>query len=434
MPAPTPPWFRGVAGLDPGSSLPLEVRSLNRADYCHALGAAISAAIFYMALILSSGNDAAAQSIGGVWFQSDGWRVFDDMTNFAANHHRDTVHPLFSISLIPFTQFLATIFGISMLQSIYVANCTFFALSTYMLFVIIRVLGCARIDAYLLCGIFITSSAAIFWFTVPETYPAGCAAILLCFLVMVTNPIKNRYYVAAAVLALGTTVTNWMAGVIVAASNRTVLRALTICVMSFVTTAMGAVAAKFIFPNPGSPFFLPKAVAGEETYMGHADSGSIFDRLGGELITPLIAPVHKHLYNQPTGVMNSFQSTIPATLAQMDVAYLGAITAATVLYSAAFIALFRNLDRFGAALMLVLLGQIVLHLAYGEETFLYSLHFAPLLVLLFSQAFRREPRSVLRLAALSLIGFGSWNNLHRFFTIIDQPFQGTAEYLYRLSL
>jgi hypothetical protein len=62
-----------------------------------------------------------------------------------------------------------------------------------------------------------------------------------------------------------------------------VLRALIICVVSFVTTAVGSSCCKAYFSNPASPFFLPKAVAGEEAYIGHADSGSIFDRLAVNL-------------------------------------------------------------------------------------------------------------------------------------------------------
>jgi hypothetical protein len=77
---------------------------------------------------------------------------------------------------------------------------------------------------------------------------------------------------------------------------------------------------------------------------------------------------------------------------------------------------------------------VILHLAYGEETFLYGLHFVPLLVLLFAQALRGREDAAVRLGLVVLIVFGLWNNLHRFLTILAEPFRGTEEYVYRLLI
>ena len=60
----------------------------------------------------------------------------------------------------------------------------------------------------------------------------------------------------------------------------------------------------------------------------------------------------------------------------------------------------RDNRRLRLVLAISLLGQFSLHLLYGQETFLYSLHFVPLLVVL--AAFSTMTRA--RLLALTLTG------------------------------
>jgi hypothetical protein len=60
----------------------------------------------------------------------------------------------------------------------------------------------------------------------------------------------------------------------------------------------------------------------------------------------------------------------------------------------------RDNRQLKLVLAITLLGQFMLHLLYGQETFLYSLHFVPLLVVL--AAFSTMTRA--RLLALTLTG------------------------------
>lgn len=61
---------------------------------------------------------------------------------------------------------------------------------------------------------------------------------------------------------------------------------------------------------------------------------------------------------------------------------------------------------------LVLLGQLALHLLYGDETFLYALHFAPLLVVLaaLSTLTRARPLALILAGAL-VLSMGTNNGL-----------------------
>lgn len=423
-----------LSRVDLRATLKMDRQATDKADLYLSLSIALLCLVSYFALIFSSGDAAAKMSIGGTWFQSDGWRVFDDMTDFDATHFRDKVHPLFSITSIPISNLLKKFFDLSYLQAIYVINSILFAASNILILLICRIIGCGRLDSVLVCLSFATSAAAIFWFTVPETYPAGCAALLFCLLCVAKCPRNDWNFLLAGVVSLGTTITNWMAALVAVSLSRSVGRSTLISIGSLIIVAVGSLVAKAVFPNPGSPFFLIAGVTSETEYMGHSDSGSIPDRIGGQLLTPMIAPTFKLLYNQPTGVMISFQSTIPNTVMGGDVFYIISSLSLLFVMMAAVIQMVRRPDRFIVALSGILGGQILLHLIYGEETFLYALHFAPLVVLLCAQAFRTQPSNFVRLAMVILIVAGSYNNIGRFIELVNLPFQGTEEFLFRMRI
>src|ERR1700709_2350829 len=67
-----------------------------------------------------------------------------------------------------------------------------------------------------------------------------------------------------------------------------------------------------------------------------------------------------------------------------------------------------------AVLLLTLAGQIALHLVYGEETFLYGLHFVPLLIALAALSTTTKAGKLAPWAALALAGFALANNLSVF--------------------
>lgn len=75
-------------------------------DTALALALALLGGIGLYLIVRSHGDALAMRSIGGRWFQSDGWRVFDDMVSLAASHHRNSVRPLFSLLSLPGTTLL----------------------------------------------------------------------------------------------------------------------------------------------------------------------------------------------------------------------------------------------------------------------------------------------------------------------------------------
>ena len=398
-------------------------------DFFLSMVVASLAIVFYIFLITFSENAAVAMSMSpNTWFQSDGLRVFKDMTEFEADHYRDAVHPLFSISSIPITNLIKYLLNLSSLQSVIIYNSILFAISSALLFIVVRSIGCRVLDSLLLVTVFLTSAASIFWFTIPETFPLGCVSILCCLLVLAQNPKRDCYFVGAGVLTLGVTVTNWSAALIATVASRSPRQFALISLISLVLVAFGSLVARAVFPHPGYPFFLLKGLLREREYVGHSDSGSVLDRLGGEFISPLIAPT----FNQPTSTTLSFQSTIPQTVLDGNLPYTMALLALLVILVAAALQIIKHPDRFSISLCAILSGQVILHLWYGEETFLYALHFAPLLVVVCAHAVRKRSNMVIRAAMIVLIFAGTYNNVSRFFDAISVPIEGVEKILQRI--
>jgi hypothetical protein len=70
--------------------------------------------------------------------------------------------------------------------------------------------------------------------------------------------------------------------------------------------------------------------------------------------------------------------------------------------------------RLRVVLTLTILGQLTLHILYGEETFLYSCHFGPLLVVLAAFSTLTSVRRVALALVVALIVCAGFNNSLQF--------------------
>jgi hypothetical protein len=309
------------------------------------------------------------------WFQGDISRVYRNMTSGNSNHYRAKVHPLFSISTLPVVAGLARL-GVDRMMSCLGLMALMAGIWTGALFIMCRTLTGHLGQASLFTLIGWASSASLFWLAIPETYAWGSLGIILALtLIALTEyrPIKEGWYVLVSAFTLGYTITNWMAGLGVAWVGLGLKRAIQVGVNGFFLVSMGWGIQKYFIPSTG--FILD--VKEEFAYL---NPGGPFQVLGSFFFHTLIAPAVQVTRN-PLGqgpLILAFQPSWPgsgggwgilATLAWMGLLGLGVWGA------------FKpGLGRFKMALGLILAGQLGLHVVYGEETFLYSLHFLPLLI------------------------------------------------------
>ena len=77
--------------------------------------------------------------------------------------------------------------------------------------------------------------------------------------------------------------------------------------------------------------------------------------------------------------------------------------------------------------LLVLAGQLVLHILYGDETFLYSLHWVPFLIIIAAMGVKGRFKNIVRVLTLVLIVGVGFNNIQQFIQVTSIVDKSTAE-------
>ena len=344
------------------------------------------------------------------WFQADIPRVFANMTTRLSNHYRVKVHPLFSLIAFPPVYVLKNALGIAPLTAVrlVIALVASFWVST--LFTVLRLIGCRLFDAILFSILGATSASAIFWFSVPETHSFGSLSILLAlgFVALTQHyTFSSLWYISVNALTLSFTVTNWMIGIFVTLINHRWRQFWRITVATFclVTVLWGV--EKFIFPS--AVYFLN--IKGEKKFLLTSASKGPLHVIKSFIYHTMVMPAIEV-------VADPMESDWPVMLTQASSPGSGSFwgIVAIVLWSALLVlglwGLFSVIQhiKVRTVLGLTLLGQLVLHILYGEETFLYSLHFAPLLVVLAALSTLTRARLLSLLLAGMLVLCAGINN------------------------
>jgi hypothetical protein len=316
------------------------------------------------------------------WFNADSPRVFANMSSRGGDHYRTKVHPLFSLITAPLVLILEKMLHIQPIIGVRLVIAVVASLWIIALYGLLRLIGCRRFDSFVFSVLAMTSAMAMFWFVVPEVYSFGSVSILLALVVVAWSErtiISQWWFVAVSSLTLSFTTTNWMAGIIAAFSGYSWKRALQITVNAFCVVVVLWGAQKLLFPS--AVFFIGDRE--EAQYMFMKGAGGPLRVLMSSMFHSMVMPASKLLDMSKTWdwPVMTVQHSFPGTASPW-----GAVGVAlwAVLLGISLWALFtlkRN-PRLRIVLGLTLLGQLGLHMVYGPETFLYSLHYGPLLVIL----------------------------------------------------
>jgi hypothetical protein len=347
------------------------------------------------------------------WFQSDMPRVYQNMTRRGSDHYRASVHPLFAFAVLPPVGALWKGLGLEPLTAVRAIVAAVAALWAATLFAILRLAGLARLDASLFTLLAAVSAAAVFWFTVPDSYGFGSLSILFAVAVVAAAqhvPLKERWYVTASVGSFAFTVTNWMAGIASSLVDLKWKRAAQVTVNAFfIATALWLIQRHFI-PSAG-PFL---SFYMEQDYVLTPESGGPLAVLRSfifhSVVMPAIATVER--INPPGLPIMSVQHSSLWTGWNLPTVASGVWTVLLLLGLWGFAAARTN-RTLRVVIGMVLAGQLALHLLYGEETFLYALHFAPLLILLAAFAATTRLRPIAVVLTVVLIGSAGANNVMR---------------------
>ena len=324
--------------------------------------------------LLPDGND--------VWFESDLPRVVANMSERRSNHYRTDVHPLFPLMTTPAVYVVRAGLGVSSVEAIRVVVAAIASVWTATLFTLLRLVGVRTFAAAGFVGLGMTSAAALCWFAVPETFGLGSVTIMLALMVTAVSSrrqVPPLLYVCVSALTLSVTVTNWMAGLVATAVALPSKRAVQTTAKALAIVIVAWIVQKAIFRS--ARFFIGSAH--ELKYLEPLDLGRLWQVSRSFFVHALVLPDHVIVGAGPYRSVPYKLTTQLSPIASDPWALLAVGAWLGLLALGAFAMLtLREHRRTRLALAAVLAGQLGLHLVYGNETFLYSLHWLPLLVLL----------------------------------------------------
>lgn len=353
------------------------------------------------------------RSGGNIWFQSDMTRVMDNMTMRLGDQSKTRTHPLFTLYTYPPT-FILMKLGFSTVIAIRLVTATIAGLWLGMLAAVMLVIGMRRLDTIIFVCLASVSASFVFLTSIPETFPLGgvsITAVLLVAAVAQRRKVSRFWQTATNAFSLSVTVTNWMAGILSAFILNDSKRAKRICIDGFLVVTLLWAVEKFLFPSAG--FFL---VPGYEIYY------VLMPTSAGPIGRASVLFVHSIVMPGIDVLENTLLEGWPrlsiehASLSSHSASGAAAIFSWLFLLTTGAVWAWRSVLRVPFFLIVggVILGQLILHLVFGDETFLYSLHWlSPLIIVAAAATFTRYRTAALAIAA-GLVVLLAINNLGRF--------------------
>lgn len=312
-----------------------------------------------------------------VWFQADSRPAFSSMTDRYRINRRADIHPLFRLFAITFTYCCKFFLRLDNLNSVRLMIASAAGAWVALFYSLLRLLGCRRPDSVVFAIVAATSAAAIFWTAVPETYLFGSLTIVA---VLVTAALAERRAIppwldiTVAAASLSVLVTNWMFALASLVTRYKIRTAIKLAGGSLIVVALlFAIERLFIH----SATYLPSVSStAEQVFLFRARP---ITTLVVFFLHAMVMPDIKLLPNGPDWPMFSIQHSFNWNLTAWGNVALAAWIILLLAGGYAMVSL-QRLNRFRLMLVIALVGQLALHLVYGEETFLYTMNWMPLLV------------------------------------------------------
>jgi hypothetical protein len=341
-----------------------------------------------------------------VWYEADVARVYDDMTDRGANHYRTKVHPLFPLLTYPVVHAIHNRLHVDNMRAVRAVIAATAGIWLAAFYFLLRLLRCRPLDATLFTLVAAATSAALFWTAIPETYEFGSLTILV---VLIAAAIAERRTaipawvdVAAGAASMSILVTDFMVGLASFFSRYRPRQGIQIACNALIVVVLLWGLQKYFFPSV-------------HFFIGEHDKGSPPSSRATALVVILL---HSFVAPETWSGPNELPGQLPqlsfqhAGLGSLHFLKLTALLCWVCLlgFAAWSVACLPQYPRFRIMLALSIAGQIVLHLAYGGETFLYALDWMPLLVVAAALAtLTRWRKLVLMIATVFAISAGIHN-------------------------
>jgi len=358
------------------------------------------------------------------WFDADVSRVFQNMTDRLSYHYRSEVHPIFSLLTFVPVFFIRMTVAADPLVAAQLFLGILAAIWMGTLFILLRILGCRKPDATVFALLAASSSAAVFWFVIPETYVCGSLSILLSLVIAALSerrPVRERWHIMASALTLSFTVTNWIAGITSTFVSNKWRRSFQITANALCLVVVLWTVQKYIFPTTG--FFLGHT---EEQVYALRTLEARLEALESMLLSTVVMPairISEGAFEDTMSVQYLYSpfGSLPGSIA-------ACVWSALLVLGIWNLLVMREHVRVRIVLWVSLLGQVALHMQYGRETFLAAMHFLPVLVMVAALSTRTRLRPVVLVLAGLLVLTAAVNNFDQFNLAMEfvQKYQSAA--------
>ncbi len=355
-----------------------------------------------------------------MFYDTDPDHYYKMMTNRASDSHVITrKHPLISIILYVPTRTLLRL-GVPFKTASNVILATVAVLSFLVFYSTLRALNLSLIDALMMTALFASSATAIHFFVVPESYGLSSLSVLLGFFfaaLISRNDLSDSWYVVMNLSTSCITITNWSIGLIITALNKPIKTAIKIYSYTLSIMVLAWAVQKRFFPMSVS--FLESAPEDAKAMLSVIAGGPIaimrsFFLYSVVLPPAVVVPITAMASNGGTPSLSVQKVPLPVGGEPLLIAGLLGWAILLMIGAMAAIRPDGQVAKFRLVLVLCLVVQILISLIFGFETFLYSLHFVPMLMFLASFGLTTRFRLPLRIGLALLIPVIFINNLHNF--------------------
>lgn len=335
------------------------------------------------------------------FFGADTWRVLENLKNSGlVEHHRDRVHPYFSLLAVSFAQ-LATALPIQDPEFIlYRVTCGTMGSFLFWLF-LYRARG--AMVAFGSLFLLLSTTTVHVWSILPETFIFGFFTLMLSLYLAALRTAP----VVGFVTSLSGTITNSVFGLLCFFRRKTAVYTsiLQLLIGGLVLWLM-SLAQKSLYPT-SAHFFDLQALSREREFILRNFTDipiRLFDFLFSGFVLPFIALPESNLSS-----LEMWRRFSSSPVADYGVrCWLGTILSLcflSYLYIWLCLRCIKSTHKDGLTVIVLLfvLFQGALHIAYGDMPFLYSYHFVPFLIISMVHVLPNTRATLIALVVLSLI-------------------------------
>ena len=350
-----------------------------------------------------------------VWFDGDIVHNYEIMVG--AGVSGTSRHPLVPLVTYPLTR-AVRLLGIDRVTSARVVIALVGAAWIALLYYLLRLLGCRRFDATLFSIVSAVSASAMFWFVVPETYPFSSLSILLALTLVALGDFRRIapvWYVIVSALTLSFRTTNWLVGLVTTFVRFHLRQVVVISVAAFCLVILLWGVQKVIFPGTAFFFWFPTDENLGARFVFSERSGGPRKIVNTIVFHSMVMPAieESEAVYPDEGPIMSVQLSAPGSAGFLGKVAVGMWLGLLVLGLWGFLFLGRQ-HRFRIVLALTFFAELALYLCFGAETFLFTLHFIPLLVIIAALGTLTALRPVVLILAGALVVSAGINNASQF--------------------